>query len=228
MTRKRNEKISNFWPCSGHYTAFAKHWQTGQWHSYNDSRYTHNVHLRSSYPFIPHPLLRFLTLLNCRTFQGEQMQLIKCDNERGLPPFLWALFVTRPPTHPEKVTVILQILKIRSNDGILWYTATVRKHFCSFLSTIVKCYIETRSAKIDDGGALNPLKSDGDTISKWGNPATNIRHYMCDVQRWQPSCVSPNGARRILSTSASCKTESFPSLWVLYHTYMNIYWSICI
>jgi len=23
---------------SGHYTAFAKHWQTGQWHSYNDSR----------------------------------------------------------------------------------------------------------------------------------------------------------------------------------------------
>ena len=173
-------------------------------------------------------LLRFLTLLNCRTFQGEQMQLIKCDNERGLPPFLWALFVTRPPTHPEKVTVILQILKIRSNDWILWYTATVRKHFCSFLSTIVKCYIETRSAKIDDGGALNPLKSDGDTISKWGNPATNIRHYMCDVQRWQPSCVSPNGARRILSTSASCKTESFPSLWVLYHTYMNIYWSICI
>ena len=28
------------------------------------------------------------------TFQGEQVQLIECDNQRGLPPLLWALFVT--------------------------------------------------------------------------------------------------------------------------------------
>ena len=32
---------------SGHYTAYAKHWQTGQWHSYNDSRWN----LSSSWDF---------------------------------------------------------------------------------------------------------------------------------------------------------------------------------
>jgi hypothetical protein len=36
---------------SGHYTAYAKHWQTGQWHSYNDSRWNPIGNLSSSWEF---------------------------------------------------------------------------------------------------------------------------------------------------------------------------------
>ena len=95
-------------------------------------------------------------------FQGEQVQLLECDNQRGLPPLLRALLVTQTLLQPTLILSLWSFNPLSSSRssrsslaaGILWYVRflqRVTKHFSNFPSTWWSnaTNTQTPSAKID-------------------------------------------------------------------------------
>ena len=138
--------LTNF-PHSGHYTAYAKHWQTGQWHSYNDSRWAALPHV--SWIRTIHPKNKFfLQILSaCNNWYVAFFRVSKCSSSNVITneayllffelsswPPRWSCHCDPPnPCDPQDSLLGRQdplICKISAS-------ARVRKHFLS--TTIVKC-----------------------------------------------------------------------------------------